>query len=303
MVSEEKAVVPKPPVEAGDRGLQIKSMDDAYRFSDMVVKSGLAPSGMKIPAQVMVAVQTGMELGLTPMRALQSVVVVNGKATLMGEAALALIRGSGKIEPGTDVEVGTVTDPDTGQPRYGICRSRRKGGQWQETRFTVEQAKKAKLWGKSGPWSSYPDRMLMWRAVAWHSRDYWSDVLYGLMLADEAIDVAQATRAPERPQEPTQATRTGESDPLRAEIVVEPDPLSDGSENPSDVYDNPVRDAAKAKNEAAWAKALAPTPDEVVPDEVPICPVCKRTRINPEFQEKCDACLVEEEQGEDPTLL
>jgi hypothetical protein len=38
----------------------------------------------------MVAIQHGMELGLAPMQALQSIAVINGKPVIYGDAALAL---------------------------------------------------------------------------------------------------------------------------------------------------------------------------------------------------------------------
>ena len=50
--------------------------------------------------------------------------------------------------------------------------------------FSVEDAKRAKLWGKSGPWQQYPERMLLWRARSF-AFDLFSDALCGLYLKEE----------------------------------------------------------------------------------------------------------------------
>jgi hypothetical protein len=71
-------------------------------------------------------------------------------------------------------------------------------------RFSVSDAKKAGLWGKSGPWTQYPKRMLQLRARGFALRDAFPDVLKGLVTAEEAQDYPQAEAAREpamiRPQ-------------------------------------------------------------------------------------------------------
>jgi hypothetical protein len=57
-----------------------------------------------------------------------------------------------------------------------------------ESRFSVEDAKRAGLWGKQGPWTAYPKRMLSMRARGFAIRDCFADVLKGLITAEEAQD-------------------------------------------------------------------------------------------------------------------
>jgi hypothetical protein len=57
------------------------------------------------------------------------------------------------------------------------------------TRFTIADAKQARLWGKDGPWQTYPKRMLMWRARGFNLRDNFGDVLKGLHTTEEARDM------------------------------------------------------------------------------------------------------------------
>jgi hypothetical protein len=183
--------------EIGQRGVQLANMAQMKVWARDIAASGLAPKGMDTEGKVLLAVQTGLELGFSPMQALQSVVVVNGRATLMGDSALALVRSSGLLEPGTDIEFGCRIPVDKDEERLrgeliGWCRSQRRGKRPQETIFSWKDAQRAKLIGKAGPWTEYPQRMLQWRAIGFHFRDYWSDIGKGVVIDVEARDIPRA---------------------------------------------------------------------------------------------------------------
>jgi hypothetical protein len=139
---------------------------------------------MEKPEAVLVAIQLGAELGLTPMAALQNTAVINGRPAIYGDAALALVRASGLLESFNEEEVG-----EAGKDSFGIkvTATRRDGSKGSET-FTIGDAKAAKLWGKSGPWTDYPRRMLKFRARGFVLRDVFGDVLKGLRTAEEVRD-------------------------------------------------------------------------------------------------------------------
>ena len=88
----------KSPISATDRGLQLRSIDDYWRFAQYVASSGLAPKGMDKPDQILVAMQAGNEIGLSYMQSLQSIAVVNGRPCVWGDAIPALILASGQCE-------------------------------------------------------------------------------------------------------------------------------------------------------------------------------------------------------------
>lgn len=207
-------------------GVKIATLAQMKVWAEEVAKSGMAPKGLDTEAKVMLAAQTGMELGFSLMRSLQAVVIVNGRATLMGEAAIALIRASGLLEAGTDIEVGcrraTKEEVDGKEgPLVGYCRSTRRGQSENETLFTVADAMTAGLWKGKGPWSTYPKRMLMYRAVGFHMRDYWSDLGNGLMLDVEARDIPRSA-SPVRDVTPKSNAVTGRRDPLVRELRGDP---------------------------------------------------------------------------------
>ena len=69
------------------------------------------------------------------------------------------------------------------------CLVKRKGESEYKVSFSEVDARKAGLWGKSGPWTTYPKRMLQMRARGFALRDKFADVLGGLITAEEARDI------------------------------------------------------------------------------------------------------------------
>jgi len=212
-------------------------------MAEIVIKGGYAPKGVSKPEQVIIAMQVGNELGLPPMRALSAVAVINGKPGVMNEAALGILRSKGVLEPGTDL----ATDWDGEGDDLACIASLHRRGQPEPfaSRFSIKMAKKAGLWGKPGPWSNYPQRMLMWRAVGFLTRDYFSDVLLGLPLEEELKDMPgsappspdnkwAAIGSAERGPDPLlEAVVNGEVDPATGMEVLPPLPSGGGDEGES----------------------------------------------------------------------
>ncbi|HVL71698.1 MAG TPA: recombinase RecT, partial [Beijerinckiaceae bacterium] len=188
------ALVPtmdRPPVLAGatPQALVPTSFEGAWRIAQVLAASGMAPKDMSTPEKCVVAIMHGMELGLTPMAAVQSIAVVNGRPSLWGDSVIGLVRASGLLD---SIEETVTGD---GDQRVATCIVKRKGDAKSITStFSVADAKKAGLWGKSGPWQQYPDRMLRMRARAFALRDGFADVLRGLAIREEMEDVAATAR-------------------------------------------------------------------------------------------------------------
>lgn len=168
------------------RGLALATFDDAFRFSKMVASSEFAPKEFRgKPESCLLAIQHGAELGLGPMQSLQCIAVINGRPSIWGDAALALVQSSPVCEYVTE----GIEEGKEGETLVAVCTAKRRGyPKPTVVRFTVADAKKAGLWGKSGPWSQYPKRMLQLRARGFALRDAFPDVLKGLVTAEEAQD-------------------------------------------------------------------------------------------------------------------
>lgn len=196
------------PQREASRGVQAIVPQDYGQvcgFAEMIHASGLAPSGINTKEKIAVAIFHGLEIGLTPMAALQSIAVVNGRPSIWGDAGMALVRASGLAESIKEVIVGT------GDERTATCTAKRKGEPEPIIgTFSVADARRAGLWNKSGPWQQYPDRMLKMRARAFALRDGFADVLRGLAIAEEQQDAtitaskaeAAATLPPAPPPPP-----------------------------------------------------------------------------------------------------
>lgn len=182
-----KATPTRVPVLVGERGIQIKSLAELMRFADMLVVSGMAPESYKgNAAAVAVAVQKGMEHGLTPMAALQAVYVVNGMPSWQGKAALGLVRASGLMVPMTY----KAWIEGEGDSMVAYCESQRVGERLNRNSFSVKEAITAGLW-KKDVWSKYPRRLLQWKPISHHLSDNYSDVLGNMPVAEDMLGIAR----------------------------------------------------------------------------------------------------------------
>ena len=187
------------PIVANGRGLVLRSMDDMWRFACAVRDSGMAPSSFTKPEQILIALQSGAELGMPPMRALQSFCVINGAARLWGDAPLALVRQSGLLEY---IKEGIEGE---GENMVATCETKRKDDpEPKVTQFSMEDAKLAGLLDKKGNvWKQYPKRMLMYRARSFNLRDNFPDCFGGATIAEEY----EALETPEPSHETTTPKR------------------------------------------------------------------------------------------------
>lgn len=248
-----------------------QSLDEAFRLSQALSLSGLAPRGMDKPEQIMVAIIAGAELGLAPFQSLQSFAVVNGRPTLWGDGLMAVARSQGvqvrewvEGEDGAWVAHCEVTRPDTGEQ---IKRT-----------FSVDDAKKASLWGKQGPWQSYPRRMLGMRARAYALRDGCADMLRGFQVREEVEDYQpirevaakadlRAKLAPPKPdaegfsrEHVAQETREGAAEPETIDAVLEGDDIPTGFTSEDEVLD------PQAAINERMSEIVAAMPDPPAPE-------------------------------------
>ena len=184
--------------QTNHQGFAPVTLDEAMRFSDMLAKSSMVPKAYQgKPEDVLVAVQWGKELGLAPLQALQNIACINGKPSVYGDAAMALVQASSVCE---DIEE-FFENEGTPNP-IAVCIAHRKGRKPVTAKFSVEDAKRAGLWGKTGPWQAYPKRMMQMRARGFALRDAFPDVLKGLITAEEAQDYPDVPAKDITPQKP-----------------------------------------------------------------------------------------------------
>lgn len=176
--------------------LSPQTFEQALTFSQYLADSDMVPKDFKgKPGNCLVAIQWGMEIGLKPLQAMQNIAVINGRPSLWGDAVIALARNSPVCE--------YIIEEDDG--RTATCKVKRRGEPEQYRTFSMDDAKLAGLVGKQGPWSQYPKRMRQMRARAFAIRDVFPDVLKGLPVAEEIMDM---------PESKPVNTKTGEIMPV-----------------------------------------------------------------------------------------
>lgn len=187
--TEQNAPAAKVPVMAGGKVASFipTSLEETWRLSTIIASSKMAPKSYdNDPNRIMVGIMAGLELGLTPFTALQSIAVIGNNPSVWGDGALALVEASGLLEYHHE----TFDD----RTNVATCTVKRVGKPSEVVRtFSFEDAKKASLLGKQGPWQGYPKRMCQMRARSWALRDTFSDVLKGLGIAEEVQDYTPNT--------------------------------------------------------------------------------------------------------------
>lgn len=142
------------------------------------------------PADLLMTVMAGRELGIGTIASLRGIYIVEGKVTLSADLMAALVQRSGLCEQWHVLEL-TPTTCTVASRRVGDTdKAIRK------TTWTIEMARTAGLTGKD-PWKKYPHRMLKARAAMDHARDHYPEVAFGCYDPDEI------------PREESQRTRRG----------------------------------------------------------------------------------------------
>lgn len=160
------------------------NLQEAVHYARMISNSSFVPAQFRgKPEDILVAVQWGAELGLPPLQSLQNIAVINGRPTLWGDAALAVVQQHQDYEWIKEF----VEEDDKGNVT-AVCMIKRAGHETHRSEFSLEMAKKAGLLGRQGPWTQYPKRMLQMRARGFALRDIFADALRGLITREEAMD-------------------------------------------------------------------------------------------------------------------
>lgn len=186
-MEEAKEIKPyRPNVPIVDGQLVPQDFEGLYRISQIMAASGMVPGHyINKPEAVFVAVQMGMEIGLSPMASVQNIAVINGNPSIWGDAALAIVSGSPLLVDFEESETGTYPSDDF----KCVCKASRKGRSTPTVReYSIADAKTAGLWGNKDPWKKHPKRMLQMRARSRCLRDAFPDLLKGIRLAEEVMD-------------------------------------------------------------------------------------------------------------------
>lgn len=162
-------------------------------IANKVLSANLAPKGVNTVEKIIIILQTGRELGMPPMAALQNIHVIEGRATLGIHAITTLVKKAG-IEFTTVKDYEPVYNKDQQVINYVteikfFRRSSLTGQILEETsRFSVKDAQLAGLLSKDN-WKKYPKQMIWTRCFVLGSRRIASEALLGMYEMSELADV------------------------------------------------------------------------------------------------------------------
>ncbi len=164
--------------------LQFRSYAAVLDFTGQLVAAGMAPKG-KTKEQCAICVSFGLQMGLDVLASIQNIAVINGMPCVWGDALPGLVMASGLLE-----DIKTEYLPNVKDCAAVQVTARRRGIREPFVgMFSRRMAEQAGLWGKQGPWTQYPVRMMLNRARAFALRDGFPDVLKGLRVAEEVMDI------------------------------------------------------------------------------------------------------------------
>jgi len=136
-------------------------------------KSGFFPKSIKSPEAALAIMLAGRELGIGPMESLRSVYIVDGQTTISSGLMAAMIW-----------DAGHAYNIDESTNKACQITFTRSNGQTYTHRFTIEDAEKAGLAGRTN-WQKYPKAMLFNRCMSAGGRAFMPDVFRKMYTPEE----------------------------------------------------------------------------------------------------------------------
>lgn len=212
------------------------SMQEKVEWCKLMSAGDMVPKQYQgSPSNVLFALEYAEAVGVPAIHALTSIAVVNGKPSPMSDLMITLTRKAGH-------KTWTEVSEDGESATTYVIRNDMPERTFSET-FDRKLAEKAGLWGKSGPWSQYPDVMLANRSKSRAVRMHCNEVLAGVdTSAEEAIDMLEGEVVDEPEQKPSETkkpkgiaaarsrSRKAKDAPAKKAEVDAPDNLSDGAQ-------------------------------------------------------------------------
>ena len=171
-------------------GIKPKDYAEMMQFAALYAKSGLAPKSFdNDPAKLAIAIAMCLEVGRPIITGLSDMAVINGKVSVYGDAALAMVRASGLLESIEETEEGPAYHD--GWTFY--CKLKRRGEKERVGVWSWEDVRRAGLDKAQppSPWARFTRRMMTFKARNFVLRDAFGDVLRGMRLVEDAQDIIE----------------------------------------------------------------------------------------------------------------
>lgn len=191
--------------------LEPQSLAEAEQFARRLSESSLMPQSLRgKPADVLVVMLTGRELGVSPLTALRSIHVVQGRPVLDAALIVALVRKSPAC-----LYFQLVESTD----QRATYETQRKGDPKPTTMsYTIEQAQRAGLTSKDN-WKHHTAAMLRARASSALARAVYPDLVLNVLTEDEAEEIQAREPRSVSVQQPSAAQEASEAEIVETSTV------------------------------------------------------------------------------------
>lgn len=177
-------------VADGETIYEPRSVDEAFEIARTLHAGGLLPRALTRPESVFTVLMAGKELGLTALKALRSIHVIDGKVVMSADLIVALCKSRRDV-----CKYFQLVESSSQVATYETQRE----GDPSPTRisYTLDDARTAGLVGKDN-WKKHPGAMLRARCSAALARAVYPDLAMGLYDPDELERDAAPVAAPRR---------------------------------------------------------------------------------------------------------
>lgn len=227
--------------------------------AQIFIQSGALPQGIKNAPQAIMVMQAGYEMGLQPVEALQSFCFINGKLSLFGEVAIALVVRQGHVVTWGKCDATTAT----------VTIKNKNTGSEMTSTFTMAMARdrkiceyydrEAKQWKTKEPWKVAPDNMLKFKAFHMTAKFVCPEAFHGVPTSEELQEVETIKVSSKLPDD--EQTIEIEA-PTKVKPVKEPTSLEAALDEPEvpkpDPKEKPLK-APKSPSDKTKAKEVAET--------------------------------------------
>lgn len=163
-----------------------ESAQAAHDLAEVLCRTSFCPEQFREkPGEATAAILAGGEVGLSPMAALNSFDIIQGRAAARAITLRAVVQSFGH-----EVELVESTSARC------RMRGRRRGAEaWQSVEWTIQRAQQLGLTNKSN-WKSQPTAMLLARATSEVCRIVAADAILGIGYAVEELEDMAAEQQP-----------------------------------------------------------------------------------------------------------
>jgi hypothetical protein len=147
------------------RNVDDLSLDEVRSMGEIFCKSGFFKDA-RDASQAIVKILLGRELGLSPVIAMTSIHIVEGKPELSANLLASLVKQSARYDYRVRETSNTACTIDFIQDGEVVG----------ESTFLIDDAKRARIYREGGSWTRYPKAMLFARAMSQGVRAHCPDV-------------------------------------------------------------------------------------------------------------------------------